>query len=513
MDHMVVTTSNPVVRARAREWAALGVLTLAVVLLAVDGTVLALAVPALTADLAPTATQLLWIGDIYSFFLAGLLVTMGNVADRIGRKKLLLVGSVGFGLSSILAAVSTSPEMLIVARAVLGLSGATLMPSTLSIVRSVFADARQRTRAIAIWSAGATGGAAAGPLVGGALLEHFTWHAVFLINIPVVVVIVVAGAILLPESRNPARSPIDVLSAVLSIAAIVPLVYAVKHAVGDGLDLSVLVTAVVGVGAGVWFVRRQRRLATPLIDLSLFRVPAFSGAVVANTLSVFAFSGLLFFFSQYLQLVRGFSPFVAGLAELPGTLASIAVIAVIGIILRRLGAGRAIGGGLAIAALGFGLIAVAEGVDGYLLLAIALAVIGLGVGVSMTLATDAIVSAAPRARAGAAASISETGYELGVALGIAVLGSLQLVVYRATIDLPDALPAGLAAAVRESLATGTNVLDPTDPLGAEALAAAQHAFTGGMQVASVVAAVILAIAALIAWRVIPSARERAGIHE
>lgn len=512
MDRMVGSVSNPVVRAGAREWAALAVLTLAVVLLAVDGTVLALAVPALTADLAPTATQLLWIGDIYSFFLAGLLVTMGNLADRIGRKKLLLIGSVGFGLSSILAAVSTSPEMLIAARAVLGLSGATLMPSTLSIVRSIFTVPAQRTRAIAIWSAGATGGAAVGPLVGGALLEHFPWNSVFLVNIPVVAVIVVAGVFLLPESRNPARSPIDVLSALLSITTIVPLVYAVKRAVGDGLDLWVAVTAVVGVASGILFVRRQRRLATPLIDLTLFRVPAFSGAVIASTLSVFAFSGLLFFFSQYLQLVRGFSPFVAGLAELPSTLASIAVIAVIGIILRRLGAGRAIGGGLAIAALGFGVIAVAEGVDGYLLLAIALAVIGLGIGISMTLATDAVVAAAPRERAGAAASISETGYELGVALGIAVLGSLQLVVYRATLDLPAALPARTADVVRESLATGTSVLDPTDPLAAEALAAAQHAFTGGMQVASIVAAVILAIAAFVAWRVIPSTRERTGGH-
>lgn len=514
IDRMVgVQGSEAGVRAGAREWAALAVLTLAVVLLAVDGTVLALAVPALTADLAPSATQLLWIGDIYSFFLAGLLVTMGNVADRIGRKKLLLIGSLGFGLSSILAAFSTSPEMLIAARAILGLSGATLMPSTLSIVRSVFTVPAQRTRAIAIWSAGATGGAAAGPLVGGALLEHFPWNSVFLINVPVVVVILVAGALLLPESRNPARSPIDVFSAILSILTIVPLVYAVKHAVGDGLDVTVAITAVVGIAAGVLFVRRQRRLETPLIDLALFKVPAFSGAVVANTLSVFAFSGLLFFFSQYLQLVRGFSPFVAGLAELPSTIASIAVIAVIGIILRHLGAGRAIGGGLAVAAIGFGVIAVAEGVDGYLLLAIALAIIGLGIGVSMTLATDAIVAAVPRERAGAAASISETGYELGVALGIAVLGSLQLVVYRATLELPAGLDAAVSDAVRESLASGSAALDATaDPLAAEALAAAQHAFTGGMQVASVVAAVVLALAALIAWRVIPSSRERTEVH-
>lgn len=200
---MVSSSSPTQPRATTRDWLALGVLTLAVVLLAVDGTVLALAVPALSADLAPSATQILWIGDIYSFALAGLLVTMGNVADRIGRKRLLLIGSVGFGLSSVLAAFSSTPEMLIVARAVLGISGATLMPSTLSIVRSIFLDPAQRTRAIAIWSAGATGGAAAGPLIGGALLEHFWWGSVFLINVPVVVVILIAGSFLLPSRAIP----------------------------------------------------------------------------------------------------------------------------------------------------------------------------------------------------------------------------------------------------------------------------------------------------------------------
>jgi DHA2 family multidrug resistance protein-like MFS transporter len=397
--------------------------------------------------------------------------------------------------------------MLIVARAVLGISGATLMPSTLSIVRSIFLDPAQRTRAIAIWSAGATGGAAAGPLIGGALLEHFWWGSVFLINVPVVVVILIAGSFLLPESRNPARAPIDILSALLSIATIVPLVYAIKHAVGSGPDVPAGVAAAIGAIAGLLFVRRQRRLTTPLIDLALFRMPAFSGAVVANTLSVFAFSGLLFFFSQYLQLVRGFSPLLAGVAELPVTIASIAVIAVIGLILRRLGAGRAIGGGLAIAAAGFVVLTAAEGITGYAALAVALALIGLGIGVSMTLSTDAIVAAAPRERAGAAASISETGYELGVALGIAVLGSLQLVVYRTTLALPTGLPDSTAAALEESLAKGASLIEQGDTLGTEGLEAAREAFTIGMQIASVGAALVLAVAAVIAWRVIPSLRE------
>ena len=496
-----------IVRARPREWAALGVLTLAVVLLAVDGTVLALAVPALTEALEPTATQVLWIGDIYSFALAGLLVTMGNVADRIGRKRLLLIGSVGFGIASVLAAFAPTAEWLIAARVLLGVAGATLMPSTRSIVRAIFVDPRQRMRAIAIWSAGATGGAALGPLVGGALLEHFWWGSVFLINVPVIIVILIAGVILLPESRNPNPGRIDLVSALMSVLAIVPTVYAVKHAVSDGLDWTVPAALVVGVGSGVLFVRRQRGLDHPLIDLDLFRIPAFSGAVVANSLSVFAFSGLLFFFSQYLQLVRGFSPLQPGIAELPGTIASIAGIAVIGFIRARLGRGRAIGAGLAVAALGMGILAVAEGLPGYAGLAIALAVVGLGVGVSMTLATDAVIAAAPRDRAGAASAISETGYELGVALGIALLGSLQTALYRANLALPASLDAATTDAVTESLASAHATLQGQGAEATRILEEAQHAFTIGMQVTSLCAAALLAIAGVVAARIIPSTKE------
>lgn len=404
-------------QAGPREWAALGVLILAVTLLAIDATVLYLAVPALTADLAPSATQILWIGDIYSFALAGLLVTMGNLADRIGRKRLLIIGSIGFGVASLIAAFATSAEQLILARALLGIAGATIMPSTLSIVRNMFEDPIQRTRAIAVWSAGATGGAALGPLVGGVLLESFWWGSVFLINVPLMIIIVGLGIWLLPESKNPNAGRIDLLSSMLSVLAIVPVVYAIKQAVGAGLDWSVPLTAVIGVTAGVIFVRRQRRLTTPLVDIELFKIPAFSGAIAANGLSIFAFTGLFFFFSQYLQLVRGYSPFWAGMAEMPGTIASIVVIAIVGVLLTRFGRGRAIAGGLFLGALGLVGLGVTEGMSAYWGLGISLAVLGLGTGISMTLSTDAVVSAVPRQRAGAASSISETAYELGIALG------------------------------------------------------------------------------------------------
>ncbi|WP_219813217.1 MFS transporter [Rathayibacter sp. AY1A3] len=500
---MLITpsSSSPGARAGLRERLALAVLTLAVVLLAVDGTVLALAVPALTADLAPTATQLLWIGDVYSFALAGLLVTMGNLADRIGRKRLLLIGAVGFGAASVLAAFAPTAETLILARVLLGISGATIMPSTLSIVRNLFTDPAQRTRAIAVWSAGATGGAAIGPLVGGALLEHFPWGSVFLINVPVMVVLVVAGAFLIPESRNPDAGPLDLWSAVLSMAGVVPIVYAVKALASEGVTVPAAAAAALGVVSLVAFVRRQRRLAHPMIDVTLFRNPAFSGAVAANTLAIFAFIGTLFFFSQYLQLVRGLSPLQAGLVELPATLASLVVILVVGIVVGRLGRGPSIAVGLAAASIGMVLVAVAEGAPDLLWLILALAVLSFGATIAMTVSTDVIMSAVPRQRAGAASAVSETAYELGVALGIALLGSLHTLVYRSALVIPPGTDGGTAAAARDSLAAARPSAE------ADLLESAQHAFTTGMQVTSLLAAALIAIASIVAWRLIPTGRD------
>ncbi|GAA1129840.1 MFS transporter [Citricoccus alkalitolerans] len=490
-------------RAGAREWIALGVLTLAVTLLAVDGTVLALAVPALTDSLGATSTEVLWIGDIYSFALAGLLVTMGNLADRIGRKKLLLIGSVGFGISSALAAVSPTPELLIAARALLGISGATIMPSTLALIRSTFLDAKQRTRAIAVWAAGATAGAALGPLVGGALLEHFWWGSVFLINIPVMVLVLALGIPLLIESRNPERAPIDLLSAFLSVAAIVPIVYAIKTVVKEGATLGFFAGAVVGLAAGVTFVIRQRRLAHPLVDITLFARPAFTGAVIANGVSIFALSGLLFFFSQYLQLVRGFSPLIAGLAELPATVAAILAVLVVGWFVTRLGRGRAIAVALFTTAAGMVGLALAESLPNYLWLGIALAVIAGGIAIAETISIDTVVSVVPRERAGAASSIAETAYELGIALGIAVLGSVLNAVYRASVPVPADLSTSDRTALTESLATARGALADRLP---DVFAAAQHAFTGAMQITAIVAAAVLAVAGVVALLVIPSTK-------
>ncbi|MGW5723627.1 MFS transporter [Amycolatopsis sp. NPDC003865] len=481
-----------------RRWAALGVLVGAVLLLAVDGTVLYLAVPSLTRELAPTAVEVLWIGDVYSLALAGLLVTAGTLADRFGRKKVLLLGTAAFGLASALAAFSPTAGVLVAARLLLGVAGATIMPSTLSLIRTLFTDPRERTRAIAIWSAGSGGGIALGPLVGGTLLEHFWWGSVFLINVPIVVVFLIAGAVLLPESRDPAPGRFDALSAVLSMAAIVPLVYAVKHAVSTGVDGQVAVAAAIGLAAGVLFVRRQKRAADPLIDVTLFRNGAFSGAVLASFVAVFALMGLLFFFSQYLQLVRGFSPLQAGFAEMPATLASIVVVAAVGVVVGRLGRGRAVAAALAVASLGLALVAVAERLPQYWWLGLTLVPVGLGVGLALTLTVDSVLSAVPRDKAGSASAISETAYELGAALGIAILGSLVTVVYRAFL-----LAGPVPAEVRDSLAAAANALDPASDLAH----AAREAFTGAMQVTSLAAAAVTAVAAVIAWRTIPSGKD------
>ncbi|MEU0085386.1 MFS transporter [Streptomyces sp. NPDC006274] len=484
---------------RPGRWLALAVLVLAVLLVAVDATVLGLATPFLSEDLKPTGAQLLWIGDVYSFVIAGLLVSMGSLGDRIGRKKLLLTGAVAFGAASVLNAYATTPEMMILARALLGVAGATLMPSTLALIRNIFHDPRERSLAIGIWGATASAGAAVGPVVGGLLLEHFWWGSVFLINLPVMAVLVVVGVKLVPESKNPVSGPWDLPSVGLSLVGMVAVVYAVKEAAGHGPSWEAGVAALVGVAGLYGFVRRQLTLSTPLLDMRLFRHRGFSGAVLADLLTILGLSGLVFFLSQFLQLVQGRQPLEAGLAELPAAIGAVATGLVAGRVARRFSVRSVVAGGLAAVGLSLAVLTLLGKTTGYPLLGAALLVVGAGAGFSFTVTADVILSSVPKEQAGAASAVSETAYELGAALGIALLGSIVTGVYRG-FSAPDGTPASVSSAAHESLGGAVEASSALTPARADALlGAAQEAFVDGLRLAAGVGAVVLLGAAVAAW--------------
>ena len=502
-----------------RRWFALGVLTMAVLIIGVDGTVLALAMPFISADLSASGTQLLWIGDIYSFVLAALLISMGSLGDRIGHKKLLLCGATLFGVVSAITAYSSSPEMLIATRALLGLAGATLAPATLALIRGLFPDQRERSIAVGIWASAFSAGAALGPVIGGALLEHFWWGSVFLLNIPAMVVLVVGGLVLLPEHRNPEPGPWDLPSVGLSMVGMLGVVYAIKEgiaAAAHGIRIDAVLAALLGAAALTLFVRRQLRLPVPLIDVRLFRRPVFTGVVVANLLSVLGLSGLVFFLSQYFQLVRGYGPLQAGLAELPAAVTATVFGVLAGIAVRYVSHRLVLTAGLALVGVAMGTLMVFLLVISpisYLPLGITLFVVGVGLGLAFTVASDVILASVPPQRAGSAAAVSETAYELGMALGIATLGSVLTAVYR-TVSIPPSLPGEIATQARDSLPSAIHAAQSLPAEQAERLLdPARDAFTHGLAVASGVGAALLLSAAIAVWWLLRTHPVSPGVAE
>jgi MFS transporter, DHA2 family, multidrug resistance protein len=504
-----------VTRAGRREWIGLAVLALACLLYAMDLTVLHLAVPALSEDLRPSSAQLLWITDIYGFMIAGLLVTMGTLGDRIGRRRLLLIGAAAFGAVSVLAAFSTTPEMLIVSRALLGIAGATLAPSTLSLIFSMFHDHRQRTTAIGIWITSFSAGGAIGPVMGGVLLEHFWWGSVFLLTLPVMALLLVLGPRVLPEYRDPEAERLDLLSAALLLVAVLTATFGIKEVAQDGFSPLVVAAILVGLAVGVVFVWRQFRLADPMIDPRLFRVPEFNVSLATNLVGIFIAVGYFLFVAQYLQLVLGLSPLQAGLWSLPSAAGLILGSNLAPQLLRRVRPAYVIGAGLAMAAAGLVLLTRVGGSADLAILVVASCVISLGLAPVFTATTDLIVGSAPPERAGAASGISETGSELGGALGIAILGSIGVAIYRA--GLADSLPAGVpsqaSAAARDTLGGAVGVAQqlPAD-LGAALLAASREAFTTGLQVTAGISAVVavgIAVLATVMLRGVPTTAEAA----
>ncbi|MEU6630626.1 MFS transporter [Streptomyces parvus] len=493
--------TDPSLKATGREWASLAVLTLPVLLISMDMTVLYFALPFLSADLEPSSTQLLWIMDIYSFLLAGLLITMGTLGDRIGRRKLLMLGAAAFGAASAAAAMANSAEMLIVARALLGIGGATLMPSTLSLIRNMFRDDQQRRTAISVWTAALAGGAALGPLLGGALLEHFWWGSAFLVNVPVMVLLLILGPLMLPEFRDPNPGKFDLMSTALILAAILPVIYGMKKIAEDGVAVGPLATMAVGLLVGVVFVLRQRKLTHPLLDVSLFRNRAFSTSVTTNVLAMFAMVGFGLFTSQYLQLVYGLRPWSAGLWTLPAAGATMVSATLAAVLVQKIRPAYVISAGLLVAAAGFGVLAQVQADSELALVITGATMMAAGVGVVLTLAADLIIAAAPPERAGSASGLSETCAEFGGALGIAILGSIGTAVYSQAMDtdMPSGIPEAARDVAHETLGGAVQVAGqlPGDLAGL-LLTSSREAFTEGMQVASYAAGGVMLLAAVLA---------------
>ncbi|MEU4697171.1 MFS transporter [Nonomuraea dietziae] len=476
-------------RAGAREWLGLTVLLLPTVLLFLAMTVLFLATPHIAADLQPSGAQLLWINDIYGFMMAGLLVAMGTVGDRIGRRKVLLFGAAAFGVASVAAAFAPGADLLIVARAVMGVGAAAVMPSTLSLISNMFRDDRQRASAIGMWAASISVGVAVGPLVGGLLLETFWWGAALLAGVPVMALVLVAAPALVPEYRAPQAGGADVLSVLLSMATLLPVVYGVKELAKSGLSVVAVGAIVAGLVLGTLFVRRQLRLEHPLLDVELFANRTFSGALGVFLLSAIALGGVYLLFTQYLQLVAGLSPLESGLWILPAALMLVAVSTLSPALARRVRPAYVVAAGTALSVAGYVVLTQVGSVSGLPLLLTGFYILYPGIAPTMALTTNLVIASAPQEKAGAASAVNTTASDLGVSLGIALLGTIGTVVYR------GAMPTGSA----DTLAGELALAEGLPAAQAEVvIAAARSAFTDGLNVAAGVAAVLAAVAALVA---------------
>ncbi|MFI5657664.1 MFS transporter [Streptomyces sp. NPDC051684] len=492
MTNPTSTTPPAASLAGRREWTALGVLMLPLLLVSMDVSVLYFAIPEISADLKPSGAQQLWIFDIYAFVLAGLLMTMGSLGDRIGRRKLLLFGAGAFGGASLLAAYANSAETLIAARALLGVGGATLMPSTMALVRTMFTDAGQRAKAIGLWSAVMTGGVALGSVMSGVLVEYFWWGSVFLVNLPAMVLLLALGPVLLPESRNPEPGRFDLLSVPLSMAAVLPVIYGIKEIPSEGWNVRYVVSITVGLLFAALFVHRQRTAKSPLISPALFRGRGFAPAVVLNLVSSFGMMGSAYFTTQYLQSVLGKSSMSAALwALLPTVLVGVAAPVAARLVEKGVHRAHVVAGGFTVAACGYGLLTLA-GTDSLWLVLAGAGVLAAGIVTVMSQMMDLALGTVPVANSGSAASLLETGAEFGGALGMAVLGSIGTAVYR------HGVPADAPATAHETLGGALAVAGELPGAAGRALtSAAREAFTNGMQAAAIAGAVLLLAAAVL----------------
>jgi DHA2 family multidrug resistance protein-like MFS transporter len=502
---MTTSTADTSVAPKAtrKEWIGLAVIAVPCLLYSMDLNVLNLAIPHLTADLQPSSTQLLWIIDIYGFLLAGFLITMGTLGDRIGRRRLLMIGAAAFGAASVLAAFSTTAEMLIVSRAVLGIAAATLAPSTLSLIRNMFLDPQERTTAIGVWVGCFSAGGIVGPLIGGMLLEHFWWGSVFLLAVPMMALLLILVPTLLPEYRDPNAGAMDIPSAVLATTTVLTMIFGVKHIAIYGPEIAAIASIAASLVIGTLFVRREQRMTDPMIDLRLFKRPIFAAALCVNILGIFAAFGSFLFIAQYLQLVHGMGPLVAGLWLMPSGLVFLLGSVLAPVIVRRYEPSNVLACGFLIAAVGYGVLTQVSATGDLWILIVGFLMFCAGLAPMGTVTTDLVMSDVPPERAGAASGISETSFEFGAALGVAVLGSIVGAVYRS--HMTDATLPGVAPDVietaRETLGAAIEIAQTLEADARKLVTSAgREAFTRGMHAAAFVSTALALLAAFVCFQ-------------
>jgi len=496
-------TGTPIDKGHPRRWAGLAVLSASLLVVVMDMTILNIALPEMSTELRPSSVELLWMVDVYALVLAGLLVPVSALGDRWGRRRMLVTGFVIFALASLAVLVAETPAHVIGVRALLGIGGAMIMPSTLSLIRSLFPDPTERATALGVWGAMAAVGGALGPVVGGLLLEKWSWHSAFLVNVPVMVVAIAAALWLLPESRSARPPRVDVTGVALSFTGMAALVYAVKHVGKHGVDLTGVAVAVLAVAALVLFVRRCLTTPDPMLEVRLFQGRAFTAGVVTALATSIAMIAMLLLGAQWLQLVQGWSPLQSGLALLPLAVGGLIGSPLAPSVARVVGARTVLAGGLAIGGTGFLVLFLAPSPLGYPAVALALSLVGIGMA-SLAVASAVIMAGAPVDQAGSAAAIEESSYELGGVLGVAVLGSLAAAIYRNGLPTADLTSYGVSDAAaetsRESLGGALEVAGGLGGNGAAMAADAAASFTDSLTWFGLAGAVVmLSASVLVAW--------------
>jgi EmrB/QacA subfamily drug resistance transporter len=504
---------NPQVRSSdghpyERRWWALLVLCLSLVVIGMDNTILNVALPTLARDLHATASQLQWMVDAYVLVFAGLLLTMGALGDRFGRKLALNIGLLVFVAGSVASAFAGSASVLIASRAAMGIGGALIMPSTLSIITNVFPP-KERGRAIGVWAGVAGFGIVLGPVIGGWLLEHFWWGSVFLVNVPVVALAIIAGYPLVPESKDPNATPLDPVGAGLSIAALVTLVYGIIEAPDrgwtDGLILGSFAIAAVLAVLFIWW---ERRVEHPMLRMEFFRNPRFSAASAAITLIFFAMFGSVFLLTQHLQFVLGYTPLQAGFRILPVATLILAAPTSARLV-ERIGTKIVVAVGLFTVAAALALLSTVDVGSGYGVVGATIAIMGLGMGLTMAPATESIMGSLPLAKAGVGSAMNDTTRMVGGAFGVAVLGSVMASSYGSAIESTlRGLPPQIAQAAGDSIGAATTIAAQLGERGQALLQAARAAYIEGMGSAVLVGAGVAAVGAILVLLFLPGRARR-----